>query len=112
MVRPNAFEITDQTNGETHVVSVLGELDLSTITVLARHVEVKLSENRTTSLVLDLTDLTFMDSSGLRLLIDLHNRSLQEAWKLTLIRSKHEGANTVLSVTGADTALPFEDPTS
>lgn len=112
MIRPNTFEIIDQTNGETHVVSILGELDLSTITILAGHVEAKLSENRTSSLVLDLTGLTFMDSSGLRLLIDLHNRSRQEAWKLTLIRSKHEGANKVLSVTGADTALPFEDPTS
>jgi anti-anti-sigma factor len=92
-------------------LSIVGELDLNTITVLARHVEAKLSENPTT-LTLDLTDLSFMDSSGLRLLIELHDRSRREAWKLTLIPSAHEAANTVLRVTGADTALPFEEPTS
>ncbi|HEY5193907.1 MAG TPA: STAS domain-containing protein [Solirubrobacteraceae bacterium] len=111
MVRPTAFEITEQTNGETHLSSIVGELDLSTIKVLARHVDTKLGENPTT-LTLDLTDLTFMDSTGLRLLIDLHNRSRREGWKLTLIPSKHEAANTVFRLTGADTALPFEGPPS
>lgn len=111
MVRPIPFEITDQTEGDVCVLAIVGELDLSTITVLANHVEAKLGENPNT-LTLDLTGLTFMDSSGLRLLIDLHDRSRREAWELTLIPSAHESANTVLRITGADAALPFEDRTS
>jgi anti-sigma B factor antagonist len=111
MVRPTTFEITEQTKGETRVLSVIGELDLGTITALARQVDAKLSE-QPTALMLDLTELTFMDSSGLRLLIELNDRSRREAWKLTLIRSKHERANAVLRLTGADSALPFEPTTS
>ena len=111
MVRPTPFEITDQTEGKTCVLAIVGELDLNTIAMLAAHVDAKLAENHTT-LTLDLTDLTFMDSSGLRLLIDLHNRSRGEAWELTLIPSAHESAKTVLRITGADTALPFEDRTN
>ncbi len=107
MVRPTTFEITEQTNGETRVLSVVGELDLGTVATLARRVDAKLAE-KLAVLKLDLKDLTFMDSSGLRLLIELHNRSRREAWKLTLVRSKHERANAVLSLTGADAALPFE----
>lgn len=107
MVRPTTFEITEQANGETRVLSVVGELDLGTVPALARQVDAKLDE-KPAVLKLDLQDLTFMDSSGLRLLIELHDRSRREAWKLTLVRSKHERANAVLRLTGADAALPFE----
>jgi anti-sigma B factor antagonist len=111
MVRPTTFEVRDQSQGEVCVLAIVGELDLSTITVLAADVDAKLGESHR-KLTLDLSDLTFMDSSGLRLLIDLHDRSRREGWEFTLIPSTHSAANTVLRVTGADTALPFEDPTS
>jgi anti-anti-sigma factor len=111
MVRPTTFEVTERIDGQTCVLSIVGELDLGTITELARRVQEKLDENFTV-LRVDLSDLTFMDSSGLRELIDLYDRSRREAWRLTLIPSEHAGANTVMRVTGADAALPFEDSTS
>ena len=49
-----------------------------------------------------------MDSSGLRLLIDLYDRSQRETWKLTMVAPSSEAATMVLRATGADTALPFE----
>ena len=58
--------------------------------------------------VLDLSEVPYMDSSGLRLLIELHDRAQAEAWELTLLAPKHESAAVVLRVTGADSALPFE----
>jgi anti-anti-sigma factor len=111
MVRPTPFEITERADGQTCVLSIVGELDLSRIAELTRRVQEKLDQNITV-LRVDLSDLTFMDSSGLRELIDLYDRSRQEGWKFTLIPSKHTSANTVMRVTGADAALPFEDPTS
>jgi anti-anti-sigma factor len=62
-----------------------------------------------TLVTLDLRDLAFMDSSGLRLLIDLHDRSRREPWELTLMTPTHEAAAVVLRATGADKALPFEE---
>jgi anti-anti-sigma regulatory factor len=49
-----------------------------------------------------------MDSSGLRFLIDLYDRSRQGDWRLEIVRPRNEAATMVLRATGADTALPFE----
>lgn len=107
MVRPSTFAIRDLTDGANHKLAVEGELDLSTVPVLARGVDDLLGDSPT-NLTLDLSAMTFMDSSGLRLLIELGERSRREGWQLKLIASQHEAANAVLRMTGADTALPFE----
>jgi anti-anti-sigma factor len=90
-------------------LAVEGELDLSTVAVLARGVEGRLGESPG-NLTLDLSAVTFMDSPGLRLLIELSERARREKWQLTLRPSLHEPANAVLRMTGADGALPFEPP--
>jgi anti-sigma B factor antagonist len=108
MVRPTKFAITEEPRGEALVLAIVGELDLSTVPELSRRVEDGLTRNPTT-LTLDLGELTFMDSSGLRLLIELYRRSARETWRLTLRPSRHESAQAVLRLTGADAALPFED---
>lgn len=106
MARPTDFEIKDGLSGPAVTVSIAGELDMSTAQTLSQHVNEHLS-NGVTDLTLDLRDVAFMDSSGLRLLIELNNRSQQQSWRLTLKPPKHESAALVLRVTGADTALPF-----
>jgi anti-sigma B factor antagonist len=109
MVRPARFGIRDLTDGATRVLAVEGELDLNTIGVLARGVQDRLGESPG-NLTLDLSAVTFMDSSGLRLLIELSERARREEWTLSLLPSSHESANAVLRMTGADEALPFERP--
>jgi anti-anti-sigma factor len=89
------------------VLSIDGELDISTIPLLEQQIEA--THASPTPLTLDLSGLTFMDSSGLRLLIELNERARREAWKLSLVPSRHESANLVLRITGADAALPFTD---
>jgi anti-anti-sigma factor len=88
-------------------IAVSGELDMSTIEALAGHVANHL-QGAVDGLTLDLHDVAFMDSTGLRLLIELADRARQEQWRLTLIFPRHEAAARVLRVTGADVALPFE----
>jgi anti-anti-sigma factor len=61
------------------------------------------------ALTVDLSELIFMDSTGLRLLIELDRRATREDWTLALIRPKYETADAVLRATGADQALPFKD---
>lgn len=60
-----------------------------------------------TDVTVDLRELAFLDSSGLRLLIELHDRSRQDGWQLALLRPEQEAAALVLRSTGADTRLPF-----
>jgi anti-anti-sigma factor len=107
MVRPTNFEIREQATEPTLELSVTGELDMNTVELLTSQLEQYLAGGAQ-ALRLDLTDLGFMDSSGLRLLIDLYERSKQEGWELTIVRPRSESAVMVLRATGADTALPFE----
>ncbi len=109
MVRPARFEIAEHTREGLPVLSVAGELDLNTAVELAQHVQAALAA-APAALTLDLSDLTFMDSSGLRLLIELHQCAAAQAWTLALIPPEHESARAILRLTGADTALPFEGP--
>jgi anti-sigma B factor antagonist len=97
-IAPTEFEV---------ILSLSGELDMSTIDALAGQVDTQL-QRPVQSLTLDLYDLTFMDSTGLRLLIELNERAQQEQWRLKLIGPRHEAASRVLQITGADAALPFE----
>jgi anti-anti-sigma factor len=108
MVRPTKFEISQRSTGSTLNMSVTGELDLRTVATLSQHLDDALGQG-ITALTLDLRELAFMDSSGLRFLIELGDRARQQAWQLRLIAPKHEAAAIVLRVTGADTALPFQD---
>jgi anti-anti-sigma factor len=108
MVRPGKFEISQRTDRSAATLSIAGELDMGTVTQLSEQVDQQL-ETGTGEVTLDLRDLSFMDSSGLRLLIELYDHSRQQGWKLRLIAPRHEAATLVLRATGADVALPFED---
>lgn len=107
MARQGRVEIRQQSEGEELVVCIEGEIDLSTIPVLTQHIDAQLGGDHRAALTLDLTGVTFMDSSGLRLLIELNERARREGWKLSLRSPKHEAATLVLRMTGADDALPF-----
>jgi anti-sigma B factor antagonist len=107
MVRPTKFEMQQRNAGSTLILSIAGELDMSTVELLAQRIDENL-RRQATDLTLDLRELAFMDSTGLRLLIELHDRSRQEAWRLRIISPEHETAAVILRITGADTALPFE----
>ncbi len=108
MVGPRKFEIREGYERGNLTLSITGELDLSTVPALEQRVDDHLDES-VTALSLDLSEVTFMDSSGLRLLIELNQRADREAWTFSLIPSRHESAKVVLRMTGADAALPFGD---
>jgi anti-sigma B factor antagonist len=107
MVRPTEFKIAHRATDAGVMLKITGELDLSTGPVLSGSVEGLRRDLK--ALTLDLSDLSFMDSTGLRLLIELDQRAKREGWKLILIRPRHETAAAVLRATGADSALPFRD---
>lgn len=111
MTGPEAFAIEETAAGGAVTLSVRGELDMHTATLLAERIEASLAPGGH-ELRLDLGELAFMDSSGLRLLIDLHRRSQRDGWRLRLVAPRREEAALALRVSGADTALPFENGTS
>ena len=90
------------------VLTPTGELDMSNGEAL----EEAISDARgkgVPALVLDLTGLTFMDSSGLRILLDTWNESKLAELELTLVVPKEGLVRRVLEISGCDTILPVVD---
>jgi anti-anti-sigma factor len=111
MVRPAKFEITQARHGDRTTLAIVGELDMRTAQRLLDSLTHQCATG-VTDVTVDLANLTFMDSSGLKALIDLHHRSRAEAWRLRLVAPKYEEAALVLRATGADKALPFTEAAS
>lgn len=107
MSKPDTFEIVETQTDLSATVSVTGELDMRTTETLRAHLA-ELLRREVSELTLDLRALTFMDSTGLRLLIELDHQSRGEGWRLRLFAPRDEAAALVLHVTATDTALPFE----
>jgi anti-anti-sigma factor len=109
MVRPGKFEIEQEGEGEGVTLSLTGELDMRTATELSERFARCLADGARV-LTVDLRRVAFMDSSGLRLLIELHDRSREDGWRLRLVPPKAQAAALVIRVSGADKALPFVNP--
>ena len=96
-----------QRDGDVHTITLSGELDLAG----AGDVQAELERVEATdagSITIDLSGLTFMDSTGVRLLISAQARSRADAGRLTLRRGP-AAVQRVLELSGVDVLLPFAD---
>jgi anti-anti-sigma factor len=91
-------------------VHVVGELDIASLGRVERAVEEALAAGAGI-VEIDLRELTFMDSSGLRLIIGLHHDAEREGWTLSLIKPSGPPLE-VLELTRAAEHLPFRDSPS
>jgi anti-sigma B factor antagonist len=97
-----AIEIEPPRNGLT-VVALAGELDLSTVPRLEGRL---LSEAKGQgTVVVDLTRLTFIDSSGIRLLIQAHQAADGRAALRTVVADGSQ-VERVFAVAGIEEVLP------
>jgi anti-sigma B factor antagonist len=106
---PGGLHISvEQPSAGLIVVSPAGELDLSNGEAFSEAIAVARAKGAT-ALVLDLTALTFMDSSGLRILLDAWNESQLADRKLTLVVRKDGLVRRVLEISGCDGVFPIVD---
>jgi anti-sigma B factor antagonist len=91
-----------------HTIAVEGELDLATARELEQEVEAA-EQGDARQIVLDLTDLTFIDSTGVALLVQAMKRSQQNADRLRFRRCDSVGVRRVLEMTGIEDRLPYLD---
>src|ERR687884_2012053 len=88
-------------------LDLTGELDLATAPKLddeLRHIE----ENGPALIVIDLSPLSFMDSSGLRALLAADSRAREAGRRLVLVRGD-ERVQRVLKITRLDERLEIVD---
>ena len=92
-----------QRNGAT-VLSVLGEVDLATAPILDEQISAVEAGDAAT-IVVDLDRVTFMDSSGLQVLL-AHVLSQQDGGRIRLTRGSPQVAR-LFTVSGMLEQLPF-----
>jgi anti-sigma B factor antagonist len=111
MVRPTQFTIEHLSLPEHgHRLSVSGELDLATTPQLEQQARTLLADGAR-SIVIDLANLKFIDSTGLRLLLVLSQQAADEGWRMLITRPS-EQVRTILKITGTGAELPIEEDTS
>jgi anti-sigma B factor antagonist len=99
VVEGDTFEVLVESRSATTLVRVTGDLDLATVPKLERALA---SRPRDTSLVIDLGNCTFVDSSCVRSLVGAA-REAREAGTKAAIVATEPGVLRVLEITGVDT---------
>jgi anti-sigma B factor antagonist len=107
LLKVGQLTMHSERDGVLHAISVQGELDLATANDLEREL-VRVEGSDALSIVLDLSGLQFIDSTGVRLLISAHARSRADSNRLTLLRGP-KPVQRVLELTGILDILPFAD---
>jgi anti-sigma B factor antagonist len=85
-----------------------GELDLATRPQLGQRLELAAASRR--RVVLDVRNLEFMDSSGLRLLLEAHDHASQDGWSFAIKPPTEGGVLRLLEITGMLDVLPLIEP--
>jgi anti-anti-sigma factor len=101
------FNCTVRSNGARSVLGLDGEFDMAA----SDEVEGQLASLRRSNpagIVVDLSEVTFVDSTGLHILLRLQAASREEGFELSIVRGGEQIAK-VFEITGLDAVLPFVD---
>lgn len=97
------FELVVTVLEDEAVISVVGELDFSTAPRLREQI-LELLKGSTSNLVIDVSRLDFVDSSGLGVLVAAMKRMRERKGRL-MLRSPSANTSKVLQVSGLDKLL-------
>jgi anti-anti-sigma factor len=89
-------------------IEMAGELDGSTVPILRAALDA-LRDGGLRNWIIDLSGLEFMDSSGLRCILEYHAQSEQHGLSIALI-SGPPAVDRVFAVTSTRAHLPFVEP--
>ena len=104
------FRIDVEHQGDSYVVRIAGELDLSGCPDLDAALEVA-EQTQAGQIILDMEGLTFIDSIGLRTLLEASHRSARNGNRLQMTRATGHPAE-LFQLTGLDEMLPLVGPTA
>ncbi len=99
-----SFDLQLEHDGGTARIAPRGELDIATAPEFERAISDAAGD--ATSIIIDLRGLTFMDSTGLRALVQTDQRARSEGFELKIVR----GVATIdrlFAVSGLDEHLPL-----
>jgi anti-anti-sigma factor len=102
------LRICAERDGSNFYLRLTGELDFSNVKLLNGELD-RLEKSDAEQLIVDLTGLEFIDSSGIALLVRASQRSAEDSNRLRIKRSDHLAVKRILGVARVENGLPFID---
>ena len=97
---------TEDRNGLVHV-ALMGELDLSTVAMVQEELR-KVEADAPPTVVVDLSRLTFLDSTGLRCIVTADERARDEGRRVVIVRGP-DPVQRVFAITRLEERLEMVD---
>jgi anti-anti-sigma factor len=94
------FEVESVQVGDDLCVLVSGELDLNSADKLEEAIRVA-EKAIARAILIDLTNLRFMDCTGLNVMLEAHTRSRQDGDRIRFLPSKYDAVRQLVAITGA-----------
>jgi anti-anti-sigma factor len=108
-VRVSLLDVTTEAQGDAVRIVLSGELDISTAPRVEEELR-RVEDDRPAVIVLDLRELEFMDSSGIRVLVAAHARAGRSGARLFVVRPGQDSAvGKIIEVSGLDAELRLVD---
>jgi anti-anti-sigma factor len=105
------LDFSTETEGTTVRVALVGELDIAGAPRVEQELE-RIEQDPPATLVLDLRELAFMDSTGLRVIIAADDRAREQERRLVIVRGS-ETVQRIIAMTRLDERLEIvDDPTA
>jgi anti-anti-sigma factor len=98
--------VTSDRDGHVHTIALIGELDLATAPEAEK--QLTRAESDASSILLDLSGLTFIDSTGIRMIVAADARSRANSHSLTLLRGS-PAVQRVFEISGIDQIVTVAD---
>jgi anti-sigma B factor antagonist len=98
--------MTEDRNGLVHV-ALVGELDLSSVAKVQEELR-RAEASSPATLVVDLSKLTFLDSTGLRCIVTADQRAREEGRRIVIVRGP-DAVQRVFTITRLDDRLEMVD---
>lgn len=105
---PDGFSLSSSREDGVVIVGISGELDCVTAPILEERLQDLLADQGNLRVVLDLEEMTFVDSSGLSVLVAAYQGLRARGGQLSL-RRPGPSTQRVFEITGLNRVLPTDD---
>ena len=107
MMMSDLARLSLESEGDVELARVAGEVDASNVDDLSRRLLSSVS-NKARGLVLDLTETSYIDSSGISLIFDAAARLRNRRQELRLVVSPSSFVGEVLAAVSMEQAVPID----
>jgi anti-sigma B factor antagonist len=103
---PGQFSLSDRAEENRHVIALSGELDIASAPALESKVG-ELCTDGAAAIVIDLSELAFIDSTGLRTILGAQSVCKEQACDFSLVPGQ-KSVQRLFVLTGLLEHLPFQ----